>query len=276
MIIDSHQHFWNYNPKRDKWINNNMNILKQDFLPKDLRIILDKEKVQGSIAIQADQSENESLFLLDCASKNSFIKGVVGWVDLCSEEVDRRLEFFSSNKLFKGVRHIVQAEKDNFLLREDFQRGISKLSKFNLTFDLLIYPHQLDAAIKLVKRFPKQKFVLDHIAKPKISESMSEKWVFSIIELSKSKNVFCKLSGMVTETLNFKFNEKEFTPFIDIIFQNFGSDRIMFGSDWPVCLLAANYKKVIQIVKNYFEDKNENIKNKIFAENALAFYNLEK
>ena len=183
MIIDSHQHFWNYDPIKDAWIDASMEAIRRDFLPKDLKPLLEKNGVDGCIAVQADQSEEETDFLLNCAEKNKFIKGVVGWLDLTSENLEKRLDYYVKNPFLKGLRHIVQAEKDDYLLRRDVQKGISKLAKYNLTYDILVYPSQLTAAITLVKKFPNQQFVLDHIAKPSISNSMDELWKSNIVEL---------------------------------------------------------------------------------------------
>ena len=274
MIIDSHQHFWNYNPERDTWIDESMQVLKKNFLPKNLKPILINNGIDGCISVQADQSYQETEFLLKCASKNKFIKGVVGWVDLCSPNLEKKLEKYTSDKMFKGVRHIVQSESPEYLLRKDVQSGISKLSKFNLTFDLLVTPIQLQSAIKLVKIFPNQKFVLDHIAKPRISEPLNKTWVSDIINLSKYSNVFCKISGLVTETKGYNFSETDFLPFLDLIFKYFGFDRIMYGSDWPVCLLAADYKKVLEIISNYLMGYDSKIREKIMGTNAKIFYNL--
>ena len=274
MIIDSHQHFWNYNPERDTWIDESMQVLKKNFLPKNLKPILINNGIDGCISVQADQSYQETEFLLKCASNNKFIKGVVGWVDLCSPNLEKKLEKYTSDKIFKGVRHIVQSESPEYLLRKDVQSGISKLSKFNLTFDLLVTPIQLQSAIKLVKIFPNQKFVLDHIAKPRISEPLNKTWVSDIINLSKYSNVFCKISGLVTETKGYNFSETDFLPFLDVIFKYFGFDRIMYGSDWPVCLLAADYKKVLEIISNYLMSYDSKIREKIMGTNAKIFYNL--
>ena len=274
MIIDSHQHFWNYNPERDTWIDESMQVLKKNFLPENLKPILIDNGIDGCISVQADQSYQETEFLLKCASNNKFIKGVVGWVDLCSPNLEKKLEKYTSDKMFKGVRHIVQSESPEYLLRKDVQSGISKLSKFNLTFDLLVTPIQLQSAIKLVKIFPNQKFVLDHIAKPRISEPLNKTWVSDIINLSKYSNVFCKISGLVTETKGYNFSETDFLPFLDVIFKYFGFDRIMYGSDWPVCLLAADYKKVLEIISNYLTSYDSKIREKIMGTNAKIFYNL--
>lgn len=274
MIIDSHQHFWKYDPVRDTWINTSMDSIRKDFLPKDLLPILKENKIDGCIAVQADQSETETEFLLQCAEKNPFIKGVVGWVDLTANNLEERLEYYASNPLFKGVRHIVQAENDDYLLRDDVQNGIGKLLKYDLAYDILVFPNQLPSAIAIVEAFPNQKFILDHIAKPTISKAISEIWVHNIKQLSIHKNVYCKLSGMVTETINFKFKEDDFKPYIDVIFKAFGPDRIMFGSDWPVCLLAANYDKVLKIVNDYLENQSIGVKNNILGKNAIKIYNL--
>ena len=274
MIIDSHQHFWKYDPVRDTWIDTSMDSIRKDFLPKDLLPILKENKIDGCIAVQSDQSETETEFLLQCAEKNPFIKGVVGWVDLTANNLEERLEYYASNPLFKGVRHIVQAENDDYLLRDDVQNGIGKLLKYDLAYDILVFPNQLPSAIAIVEAFPNQKFILDHIAKPTISKAISEIWVHNIKQLSTHKNVYCKLSGMVTETINFKFKEDDFKPYIDVIFKAFGPDRIMFGSDWPVCLLAANYDKVLKIVNDYLENQSIGVKNNILGKNAIKIYNL--
>ena len=274
MIIDSHQHFWNYNPVRDVWIDKSMEIIKKDFLPKDLKPILIQNGVDGCVAIQADQSEEETKFLLACAEKNSFIKGVVGWVDLTSKDVDKRLAYYASNSKFKGVRHVAQAEKDDYLIRNDVQNGISKLAKYNLTYDILIFPQQLPATLALVEKFPEQKFILDHIAKPNISEPMNDKWKVNIKALSKFENVSCKLSGMVTETKDFNFEDEDFEPYMNHIFSSFGTNRILFGSDWPVCLLATDYKKVITLINNYLDIYSAKIKAKVLGVNAIKIYNL--
>ena len=274
MIIDSHQHFWNYDPIKDAWIDASMKVIRRDFLPKDLKPLLDKNGIDGCIAVQADQSENETDFLLSCALKNKFIKGVVGWLDLTSENLESRLDYYIKNPFFKGLRHIVQAEKNDYLLRDDVQNGISKLANYNLTYDILVFPSQLNAAIALVKKFPNQQFILDHIAKPRITKSMDELWKSNIIELSKNQNVSCKLSGLVTETNNYVFNDNDFKPYIDLIFETFGSKRILFGSDWPVCLLAANYKKVYDLIFDYLDNHSIETKAQIFGLNAIKIYNL--
>ena len=274
MIIDSHQHFWNYNPVKDGWITNAMEVIRNDFLPKDLKPILEANKVDGCVAVQADQSEDETRFLLQCAEENPFIKGVVGWVDLCAHNSEERLGFFSQNKNLKGIRHIVQSEPDDFMLRTDFQNGIRNLKQFGLTYDLLVSPNQLPATIQLVRKFPSQLFILNHVAKPDIENGKIEVWAEKIIELSKNENVFCKVSGLVTEANWTLWTPTDFRPYLDVIFKSFGAHRIVFGSDWPVCLLAANYREVRNILENYMAPFSEKQKRKVMGENAMNAYNL--
>jgi L-fuconolactonase len=275
MVIDSHQHFWKYDPVRYSWIDDSMKILRQDFLPSDLGPILKNNGVDGCVAVQADQSERETEFLLELANENEFIKGVVGWVDLRAEGVSKRLAHYSQNEKLKGVRHIVQEEPDpEFMLRKDFQNGVSRLAEFGLTYDILVYPNQLAAAVLLSRAFPEQKFVLDHIAKPRISEGLDNQWVNNIKELALNPNVSCKISGMVTETTNFKWQQEDFYPFIDVVLDAFGWRRLMYGSDWPVCLLGGNYKEVLTIVKDYISKLPENERAGIMGLNAIEFYSL--
>lgn len=276
MRIDSHQHFWKYHPIKNSWIEDHMKVIRRDFLPDDLHPILEKNTIDGCIAVQADQSEEETEFLLSLAENNSFIKGVVGWVDLKSENIKERLSHFAKFNKLKGIRHIVQAEPDDYMLDEKFQRGISFLDQFNLTYDILVFPSQLSAAIELVDNFPHQKFVVDHIAKPLIKEGKLEPWKTEMISLAKSPNVMCKISGMVTEADWSSWESGDIKPYLDVIFNALGPDRIMFGSDWPVCLLAASYEQQLEIVETYISSFSPEDKNKIMGGNALNFYNLKE
>ena len=275
MVIDSHQHFWEYDPVRYAWIDDSMKVLQKDFLPADLGPILKDNKVDGCVAVQADQSEAETEFLLRMAGENDFIKGVVGWVDLRADNIADRLAYFSQDKKLKGIRHIVQEEPDpEFMLRKDFQNGIGHLARFGLTYDILVYPNQLAAAVLLTRAFPDQKFVLDHIAKPRISEGLDSEWVHHIKELALNANVSCKVSGMVTETRNFKWQQEDFSPFIEMVLDAFGWQRLLYGSDWPVCLLGGSYKEVLTIVKDYMDKLPEKEKAGIMGLNAINFYSL--
>ena len=276
MKIDAHQHFWKYNPIKNAWIDESMKVIRRDFLPKDLKPILSENKIDGCIAVQADQSEAETLFLLKLAEKNSFIKGVVGWVDLCAENIEDRLKYFSKYKKLSGVRHIVQGEPNDFMLRADFQNGISKLKQFNLTYDILVFPTQLFAAIELVKKFPDQLFVIDHIAKPEIKEGKIDSWKNNMERIAKYPNVYCKISGMVTEADLQHWKKEDIIPYLDVVFRAFGTGRIMYGSDWPVCLLAASYKEQLNIVEDYIAEFSTEDKTKIMGENASHFYNLKR
>ena len=275
MVIDSHQHFWKYDPVKYAWIEDSMKILQKDFLPADLGPILNNNEVDGCVAVQADQSEAETKFLLRMAGENDFIKGVVGWVDLRADNIADRLAHFSQDKKLKGVRHIVQEEPDpEFMLRKDFQNGIGHLARFGLTYDILVYPNQLAAAVLLSRAFPDQKFVLDHIAKPRISEGLDNQWVHHIKELALNPNVSCKVSGMGTETRNFKWQQEDFSPFMEVVLDAFGWQRLLYGSDWPVCLLGAGYKEVLTIVTDYINKLPEKEKAGIMGLNANNFYSL--
>ena len=274
MRIDSHQHFWKFDPVRHAWIDSSMQNIAKDFLPKDLKPLLETNLMDGCIAVQADQSEIETQFLLRLAEENSFIKGVVGWVDLSAEDLSKRLEVFSKNPLFKGVRHVLQAEKEGFMLKDQFLRGISELKNFNLTYDILIYPNQLEEARLLIEKNPDQPFVLDHLAKPYIKQQKIKNWASDIKALAKYKNVYCKLSGMVTEADWNHWQFENFKKYLSVAFDTFGSDRLMFGSDWPVCLLAGSYEHVVKIIDLFIENLEQEEKNNIMGGNACNFYNL--
>ncbi len=244
-------------------------------MPKDLQSVLLKNGIDGCVAVQAEQSENETEFLLGLAEEHTFIKGIVGWVDLKNPLVEERLVFYSQKPHFKGVRHIVQAEPDDFMLDKDFQRGISYLQPLGLTYDILVYPKQLPAAIQLVENFPEQSFVIDHIAKPEIRDRKMEPWKKQIKEISLAKNVYCKLSGMVTEANWMSWKDSELIPYMDVVFEFFGADRIMFGSDWPVCNLAGYYSQVIKLAEDYCTQFDESTRTGIFGVNAVNFYKLD-
>ena len=276
MKIDSHQHFWRYDAARDAWITEPMAVLKRDFLPEHLAPELTANGIDASIAVQAGQSESETMFLLDLAEKNKRIAGVVGWVDLLSPRVGERLEYFSHFSKVCGFRHIAQAEPDDrFLAREDFVKGVAQLRAFDFTYDILIYSKQLPAAIELAARLPEQRFVVDHVAKPEIKSGKTAPWAAQMRELAQNKNVFCKLSGLVTEADWKHWKADDFKPYLDVVFDAFGVERLMFGSDWPVCLLAATYRQVKQLIENYLTGYSEADKHNIFGGNAARFYELK-
>ncbi|HNV28564.1 MAG TPA: amidohydrolase family protein [Cyclobacteriaceae bacterium] len=272
--IDSHQHFWKYNPIRDAWITDQMKVIQRDFLPHDLAPILKENIIDGCVTVQADQSETETQFLLELAAKNDFVKGVVGWVDLRSDELHKRLEFYSDFKKLKGFRHIVQAEPVGFMRGAEFSKGIGALRQYNFTYDILIYPHQIQDAIWLVSHHPDQKFVVDHLAKPNIREKEFNSWSAQMKELASHTNVYCKLSGMVTEANWDTWTNEDFKPYLDFIINHFGINRVMYGSDWPVCLLAASYHKQLNILEEFLRTFSSSEIDKIMGENAIRFYNL--
>ncbi|WP_163400042.1 amidohydrolase family protein [Flavobacterium fluviatile] len=274
MRIDAHQHFWIYHPVKDAWIDDSMQKIQRNFLPSDLFPILQAHDFEGCIAVQADESVNETRFLLNLADQNDWIKGVVGWLDFFDPELGATLDFFSTNKKLKGLRHIVQGKPAGYMLQPDFLRGISLLEKYGLTYDLLVYQHQLEEVIQLVEHFPNQKFVLDHIGKPKMEGKPDVNWSFSINKLAKHPNVSCKLSGLVTESVDWKWQQVDFDLYIDVIVNSFGTDRLLFGSDWPVQLLASEYHEALHIVLSYFKDYASDEVDKIMGLNARRFYNL--
>ncbi|WP_433778438.1 amidohydrolase family protein [Flavobacterium anhuiense] len=272
--IDSHQHFWKFDPVRDSWIDETMAVIQRDFLPEDLEPILKENQFEGCVAVQASQSEEETHFLLDLAAKNDFIKGVVGWIDLRNENIEGRLQFFSDQKKLKGFRHVVQGEADDFMYGTEFRNGIQALKKFNYTYDILIFERQLSAAISLVQDFPNQKFVIDHIAKPDIKSASINSWKRDIEEIAKYDNVWCKISGMVTEADWKNWKPEDLKPYLDVIFENFSADKLMYGSDWPVLNVASDYHEVVKTLEDYIAEFSIDDQNKIWFENAKAFYKL--
>jgi L-fuconolactonase len=276
MRIDAHQHFWRFDPAREAWITEEMQAIRRDFLPDDLEPECAANGIEATIAVQADQSEQETLFLLEVAKREALIAGVVGWVDLRSPGVAERLRFFSRYEKLRGFRHVAQAEPDDrFLVSADFLRGAGYLHEFDFTYDILIYPKQLPAAMELVTAMPEQKFVIDHLAKPDIKAGRREQWQAQMREIAQNPNVYCKVSGMVTEADWGSWKNADFTPYLDVVFEAFGEERLMFGSDWPVCLVAASYAQVVKIVEEYVDENATAAKKKIFGENAARFYRLK-
>jgi L-fucono-1,5-lactonase len=273
MTLDAHQHFWLYDSDRYAWIDDSMKVLQKDFLPAHLKPELDTHGLDGCIAVQADQSEAETLFLLELAAQYDFIKAVVGWVDLRAENLPERLAYFSQFKKLAGFRHIVQNEQDvNFLLYKNFCRGIAALEQYGFTYDILVFPHQLGAVLEFVRRFPRQKFVIDHLAKPCIKDGYFDGWAALMREIAKQENVFCKISGMVNEANWQGWKYEDFVTYLDLVMETFGPGRLMFGSDWPVCLVAGSYEEVVGLVRRYFQSFSEGEKDKIFGKTAEAFY----
>jgi L-fuconolactonase len=274
MRVDAHQHFWNYDASRDAWITDEMSVLKKDYLPAQLFEEFKRHNIDGCVSVQASQSEKETLFLNELAGKYSWIFGVVGWVDLQNKNIEERLEYFSSFKKIKGWRHILQSEATGFMQRREFLNGIKMLSRYRFTFDILIYPHQIAEATELVKQFPSQQFIVDHLAKPAIRNAEFERWSKDMKSLSEYTNVYCKLSGMVTEAKWNAWRDQDFTPYLDAVVNYFGTERLVYGSDWPVCLLSADYGVQLKIVEQYFSSFSQHEQSKVFGDNARRFYSL--
>lgn len=274
--IDAHQHFWQYHPDAFGWITEEMAVIRRDFLPADLKPELDAAGYGGCVAVQAPQTEAETEFLLGLAARHDFVKGVVGWVDLRAANAGERLAYFAQFPKLAGVRHIVQAEPDDqFLLDPDFGRGVGLLRQFGLTYDILIYPRHLPAAAEFAARFPDQPFVLDHLAKPFIKDHELEPWARHLRELARRENVYCKLSGMVTEADWLVWDRDDLTPYLDVALEAFGPNRLMIGSDWPVCKVAAGYGEVMQLVEEYVAKLSPAEQAGILGENAVRFYGLK-
>ena len=274
MVIDTHVHFWHYDKKRDAWITDKMKTLQEDYLPQTISGTFRRNGIDGCIAVQADQSELETLFLKELSVTHEIIKGVIGWVDLQSEKLEERLHYFSQFNIIKGWRHIVQGEADDFLIRPAFQRGISLLQAFNYTYDILIYPRQLKSTLEFVSKFPDQKMVIDHCAKPEVAAKKIDDWATLLSEIARHPNVYCKLSGLFTEAKWKEWSPAEFYPYLDVVFKAFGTDRLLFGSDWPVILLSGIYVQWKSLLEKYMEHFAEEEKEKIFGSNAVKFYNL--
>lgn len=275
MTIDAHQHFWRFDPVRDAWITEEMQVIRRDFLPADLAPLLKAAGIDACVAVQADQSEAETRFLVECAQGHDFVKAVVGWVDLRSPDVAERLAYWAEEPLVKGFRHIVQGEADDkFLLREDFNKGISALKKHGFTYDILVFPHQLTAVEQFVEMHPEQPFVIDHLAKPYIKKKEIGDWTKHIRRIARWPHVHCKLSGMVTEADMANWKEADFRPYLDTVLEAFGPGRLLYGSDWPVCLLAAQYAQQKAIVDNFIAGLSAGERQRIMGQNAAAFYNI--
>lgn len=274
MIIDSHHHLWNYDPVTYAWINDEMALLKRDFLLSEYEAVLEYNGISGSIVVQATTTEKETDLLLEISKKSKYILGVVGWVNLLSKDLEDKLGAFGEHPKFKGVRHPIQDETLGFMRSKDFKLGISKLQTYGLSYDLLLHPSQLAEARKLVAEHPDQVFIVDHIAKPAIRDRQLQTWKKEIEKIAKYPNVYCKLSGMVTEAKWHRWIIHDFKPYIDVVLEHFGAERVMFGSDWPVCLLSATYEQVLTILKFFIRYLSPDEKENILSRNAIRAYQL--
>lgn len=275
MQIDSHQHFWTYRPAEYPWISEDMALLRRNFHPADLDASAQTCGIDASIAVQARQCLEETQSLLDWAEQGNRIAGVVGWLDLRSDRLESQLQTFAARRKLVGLRHVLQDEPDEaFALQPAFIRGLSLLDPFGLAYDILIYPKHLPVAIQLAAALPRQRFVLDHLAKPSVKTGSLSPWREQLIELGRARNVYCKLSGLVTEAAWKQWTASQFQPYLETALEAFGEDRLMFGSDWPVCLVSASYRQVFDLVDQFLRRLPESARKKILGENAARFYRL--
>lgn len=276
MAIDAHHHFWKYTPEEYGWISAGMSVLRRDYLAADLRREAAAVGIDGVISVQARQTLEETDWLLKLAEESDFIRGVVGWVPLISETVGKDLARYANRPKLKAVRHVLQDEPDdNYMLRDDFNRGIALLKKAGLRYDILVFERHLPQAIKLVDRHPGTTFILDHIAKPRIRENQLSPWRDNMRELGRRANVYCKVSGMVTEANHANWTPQQLRPYFDAALEAFGSRRLMFGSDWPVCLLACGYRRWFQIVREFASKLTPDEQDRLFGQTAIEAYGLE-
>jgi L-fuconolactonase len=276
MKIDTHQHFWSYNDRDYVWMSAAMGKLRRDHLPKDLLPLIEAAGIDATVAVQARQCLEESAWLLELADKYTFIRAVVGWVDLCGEDVVDQLERLAQHPKLRGIRHVIHDEPDDeFMLRKAFLNGLRQLNRFELTYDLLLFPRHLPIACNLVKRFPDQPFVLDHIAKPPVRAAEMDPWATDVKRLAEFPNVFCKISGLVTEGNWNSWRAQDFEPYLEVVLNAFGPQRLMIGSDWPVCTLAADYASVIEFEVDYIAKLSADEQRAILQDNPIKFYSLE-
>ncbi len=273
-MIDAHVHFWNFDPVRDAWIGDDMEVLQRDFLPEDLERVAVRNGVEGVVAVQADQSEKETHFLCELASQNDLIKGVVGWVNLKDKDLEKKLHQYSTNKIIKGFRHILQAEEAGFMLQPDFISGVRTLKQFDFTYDILVYHDQLPEVLQFVDQLPNQKLMIDHCAKPNIANGDIVQWEENMKTISGNKNVYCKVSGLATEAHWHRWKKEEIYPYLDVVMECFGNERVVYGSDWPVIYTSASYHIWINVLKEYMQQFGRHQQDNFFSENAKRFYNL--
>lgn len=273
--IDSHHHLWNFNLQDYGWMDDSMSVLKRDYLPGDLEGELKAAGFDGTVVVQARQNLEETRWLLELADSHSFIKGVVGWLDLRSPGLEKQLEEYAGHPKLVGVRHVIHDEADDdFMLGAAFRSGIGHLEAFDLTYDLLLFPRHLERAARLVEGFPRQRFVLDHLGKPLIKSGVLEPWRRDMKALAALPNVWCKLSGMVTEADWQNWTYSDLLPYMETVLEAFGPGRVMLGSDWPVCRLAGEYGRVMEVVLEFAGSLEDEEQRKIYYQNAKDFYQL--
>ena len=275
MKIDAHHHFWKYSPEEYGWIDEEKALLRRDFLPPHLHEEITAVGIDGVVSVQARQSLEETEELLRYSDQHEFMRGVVGWAPLISPSVKGDLERFSRHPKLKGVRHVLQDEPDDhYISRDDFNRGVAQLRRFNLVYDILIFERHLPQTIEFVDRHPNQVFVLDHMAKPRIKDNLISPWRENISELARRPNVSSKISGMVTEADFENWTETQLQPYLETVLQAFGPSRLMFGSDWPVCLLACRYGRWLEIVSRFIGRLSSAEQERILGGTAAEVYGL--
>jgi L-fuconolactonase len=276
MRIDAHQHFWEYDPARQDWIDDSMKSIRRDFKPGDLQPYLEEFGFDGCVAVQAEESLRETDYLLDLADQNNWIKGVVGWTDIGSSKLSQVLEQYHGNKKLKGFREILQAKPPQYMLRENFLRGLKSLQEKGYTYDILVYPWHLSAVLELVTKCEEHALVIDHLAKPLIKDGEWKEWKKNLQPIAEREFVYAKISGLATEADWNNWSEKTLIPYIEIALELFGPKRLMFGSDWPVSQLAGSYEKILQAVENFTDSLSSEEKSWVMGKTATEFYKLEK
>ena len=274
MRIDAHQHFWKFDPVRDTWIGEGMHIIRRDFMPAHLKTELDRNHIDGCVAVQADQSEEETEFLLSLSSQHSWVKGVVGWIDLLDDNLEERIDHYKTDTAFKGVRHILQAEPKGFMINQRFIIGVATIGKNDLSYDILTTEGQLDEASLFISKLPVMRLVLDHISKPDIKNQSFDHWATYMKKISGFDHVCVKLSGMATEANWATWQSEDFKVYIDFCLEHFGPSRLMFGSDWPVCLVAGSYDKILQSLLLCLEELSLDEQDQILGKTAKEFYKI--
>jgi L-fuconolactonase len=273
--IDAHHHLWTFSAAEYGWISDQMAVLRHDFLPDDLHKVMAQAGINGSVAVQARQNVEETRWLLELAGQHDFMKGVVGWAPLIDAGVAAELEKFAGNPKLKGIRHVLQDEPDErYMLRDDFNRGISELKRFNLAYDVLIFERHLPQTIQFVDKHPNQVFVVDHLAKPRVRFHAVSPWAENLRELSKRPNVYCKISGLATEADHKKWTEQQLDVYIETVLSAFGPERVMFGSDWPVCLLAISYRRWAELVGDRLAKLSADEQARVWSGTAIEAYRL--
>lgn len=275
MRIDSHQHFWKYKPQTYNWIDERMQKIRMDYMPADLEPLLHKHRMDGTVAVQALALESDTDFLLDLANTNPCVKKVVGWVDVRAADLSKKIEQWDGQKKLAGFRHISQSEPPKQLYDPHLKKGLGLLFEKGYTYDVLVFPEHLQGVYDLTRNFPEQKFVLNHLAKPRIKNREMESWKKDIQRLGKFPNFYCKVSGMVTEADWDGWKQEDFKPYMDVVLETFGPNRIMYGSDWPVALVAASYTQVIDIVESYIDKLTQSEQQKIMGGASAEFYGID-